>query len=279
MDRSLPERQAMVASGAALAQAGRMTQNDGELDVVVIGGGAAGSARASTLARARRSVLVIDAGEPRNAPADGVHDFLSRDGMPPPELVATRPRGGAAYGGAVVDGRGRRRPRRAGDGFVVTAGRRVDRSRARRLLVTTGLVDELPDIPGLRERWGRDVLHCPYCHGWEVRDQAVGVLATSADGGAPGAAVPAVSRRRRLVRHTAPDPTPEQAEQLAREVSGWCPDPWPRWSPPRPARRRPARVGRGDGALRADRDAAVRRAPRRPRRSRAGRRAAPDGRR
>ena len=103
---------------------------------------------------------------------------------------------------------------RDGDGFAVTLadGRSV---RARRLLVTTGLVDELPDVPGLRERWGRDVLHCPYCHGWEVRDQAVGVLASG-----PMSVHQALLFRQwtgdvTYFSHTMPAPTPEQAEQLA----------------------------------------------------------------
>ena len=85
---------------------------------------------------------------------------------------------------------------------------------ARRLLVATGLTDELPDIPGLRERWGRDVVHCPYCHGWEVRDQAIGVLATG-----PTAVHQALLFRQLsedvVCSHTMPLPDGEEAEQLA----------------------------------------------------------------
>ncbi len=145
-------------------------------DVVVIGGGAAGLNGALMLVRSRRSVLVVDAGAPRNAPADRVHGLLGREGMPPLELVARGRAEVQGYGGEIVSGEVTNAAR-DGDGFVVDLadGRRV---RARRLLVTTGLVDELPGVPGLRERWGRDVVHCPYCHGWEVRDQAIGVLAT-----------------------------------------------------------------------------------------------------
>jgi thioredoxin reductase len=142
-------------------------------DVAVIGGGAAGLSAALVLGRARRRVLVIDAGSPRNKPADHMHGFLSRDGMPPAELLAVGREEIAAYGvelarDAVVDARP--------DGSIELAGGR--RLTARRLLVATGLVDEIPDIPGVRERWGRDLLHCPYCHGWEVRDQPLGVLGT-----------------------------------------------------------------------------------------------------
>ncbi|WP_335972279.1 MULTISPECIES: NAD(P)/FAD-dependent oxidoreductase [Streptomycetaceae] len=144
-------------------------------DVVVVGGGAAGLSAALTLARVRRSVLVVDSGEPRNAPAErtGVHGLLGREGVSPLELLRTGRAEVASYGGRVVAGRVTRIVR-DGDGFDVRAeGARV---RARRLLVATGLVDELPDVPGLAERWGRDVHHCVYCHGWEVRDTAIGVL-------------------------------------------------------------------------------------------------------
>ncbi|WP_106618253.1 NAD(P)/FAD-dependent oxidoreductase [Saccharothrix carnea] len=145
-------------------------------DVVVVGGGAAGLNGALMLARSRRSVVVVDAGSPRNAPAGGVHGLLARDGMPPAELVELGRAEVRRYGGHVVPGEVDA-VTRDGGGFAVSLvdGRTV---RARRLLVTTGLVDELPDVPGLRERWGRDVVHCAYCHGWEVRDQAIGVLAS-----------------------------------------------------------------------------------------------------
>jgi len=149
---------------------------DERYDVVVIGGGAAGLNGALMLARSRRSVLVVDAGAPRNAPASGVHGLLGREGTPPGELLATGRAEVRGYGGRVETGEVTG-AQKVGGGFAVTLadGRRV---RARRLLVTTGLTDELPDVPGLRERWGRGVLHCPYCHGWEVRDQAIGVLAS-----------------------------------------------------------------------------------------------------
>src|SRR5918995_2490654 len=152
-------------------------------DVVVVGGGAAGLSGALMLARSRRSVVVVDAGAPRNAPAAGVHGLLAREGMPPGELFERGRAEVRSYGGSVVEGEVVS-AERDGDGFTVgLADRRT--VRARRLLVTTGLVDELPDVPGLRERWGRDVLHCPYCHGWEARDQAIGVLACGPIAGHP----------------------------------------------------------------------------------------------
>ncbi|MEV0030663.1 NAD(P)/FAD-dependent oxidoreductase [Nocardia sp. NPDC050793] len=147
-------------------------------DVVVIGGGAAGLSGALMLGRSRRSVLVIDAGAPRNAPAEGVHGLLAREGTPPAELLERGRAEVRGYGVRLTSGEVRGASRDGdGDGFVVALadGRTVG---ARRLLVATGLADELPDIPGLRERWGRDVVHCPYCHGWEVRDRPIGVLAT-----------------------------------------------------------------------------------------------------
>ena len=184
-----------------------------EPDVVVVGAGAAGLSGALMLARARRSVVVVDAGAPRNAPAAGVHGLLGRDGMPPAELLARGRAEVGAYGGEIVGGEVETVDR-DGDRFAVRlAGGGT--LRARRLLVTTGLVDELPDVPGLRERWGRDVVHCPYCHGWEVRDRAIGVLATG-----PMSVHQALLFRQwsadvTLFLHRAPAPDPEQAERLA----------------------------------------------------------------
>jgi thioredoxin reductase len=146
-------------------------------DVVVIGGGAAGLSAALTLARARRRVTVVDAGEPRNAPATGVHGYLGLDGITPSDLLARGRDEVTRYGGEVVDGEVTT-VSSTSDGFAVTL-QDCRVLHARRLVIATGLVDELPDVPGLRERWGRDVVHCPYCHGWEVRDRRIGVLATS----------------------------------------------------------------------------------------------------
>jgi len=183
-------------------------------DVVVVGGGAAGLSGALALSRARRSVLVVDAGDPRNAPAAGVHNYLSRDGTPPAALLAAGRAEVAGYGGEVVSGTVASVEPLDGPRFRVTLadGRTV---RARRLLLATGLVDELPDVPGVAERWGRDVLHCPYCHGWEVRDRPIGVLGTG-----PLAVHGAQLFRQwsadvSLFLHTAPEPSKEEYEQLA----------------------------------------------------------------
>ncbi|MEV4531293.1 FAD-dependent oxidoreductase [Streptosporangium sp. NPDC049304] len=183
-------------------------------DVVVVGGGAAGLSGALTLARARRSVLVIDAGRPRNAPASHVHSYLTRDGTPPSELVAAGRAEVTRYGGEIMRGDVVAAERLDTGGFRVAVDGGISVV-ADRLLVTTGLVDELPEVPGLRERWGREVLHCPYCHGWEVRDQAIGVLATG-----PLAVHQALlwrqwSRDVTFFSHTAPEFGAEESEQLA----------------------------------------------------------------
>jgi thioredoxin reductase len=151
-----------------------------DYDVVVIGGSAAGLSAALVLSRARRKVLVVDSGTPRNAPAAHMHGFLSRDGMPPGELLDIGRDEIKGYGGEVRRGTVTELVRCGPSGFwvLLTDGQRVS---TRRLLVATGLRDELPDIPGLRDRWARDVLHCPYCHGYEVRDQQLGVLGGSPD--------------------------------------------------------------------------------------------------
>ena len=144
-----------------------------DYDVVVVGGGAAGLSAALVLGRAGRRIVVVDAGVPRNAPAAHMQGFLSRDGMPPADLLAAGRVEVTGYGVELVE------DQVVGiePGFAVRlAGGAV--LRARRILIATGVLDVLPEITGIRERWGRDLLHCPYCHGWEVRGQPIGVLGT-----------------------------------------------------------------------------------------------------
>ncbi|WP_411073306.1 NAD(P)/FAD-dependent oxidoreductase [Streptomyces sp. cmx-4-25] len=154
----------------------------GTVDVVVIGGGAAGLNGALMLARSRRSVAVIDSGTPRNAPAAAMHGFIVLDGTPPPEILERGREQVRQYGGRIVFGEVAAAepaaPSADGDlRFTVTLA--DDRTlTARRVLVATGLRDVLPEVPGLAEHWGHGVVHCPYCHGWEVRDEPVGILAT-----------------------------------------------------------------------------------------------------
>lgn len=149
-----------------------------EYDVIVLGGGAAGLNAALVLAQARRSVLVLDDDTPRNAPAAHLHGYLGFDGRPPAELLATGRDEVRRYGGRIDSARVHG-VRSVGGGFVVEHdGGTVT---ARRLLGATGLADELPDIPGLARRWGRTVLHCPYCHGSEVQGRPLAVLANNPD--------------------------------------------------------------------------------------------------
>ena len=123
-----------------------------EYDIAIVGGGAAGLSAALVLSRARRRVVVIDAGAPRNAPAAHMHGFLSRDGMPPQELLAAGRREVERYGGTLSSGLVTGLAADAPTGFALLVdGRRIS---ARRILVATGLRDELPDVPGLQERWG-----------------------------------------------------------------------------------------------------------------------------
>jgi len=142
----------------------------------VIGGGSAGLSAALMLGRARRRVMVVDAGMPRNRFAAHMHGGLGLDGMPPLDLLATGRREVASYGGEFWD-TAAVATRRDGQGFAVeTADGRTALARA--LLVATGARDELPGIEGLAQWWGRGVAVCPYCDGWEVRDQRIGILAT-----------------------------------------------------------------------------------------------------
>ncbi|MFB7511529.1 NAD(P)/FAD-dependent oxidoreductase, partial [Streptomyces broussonetiae] len=157
-----------------------MTENNenNRYEAVVVGGGAAGLSAALVLGRSRRRTLVVDAGEPRNAPSAHMQGYLSRDGMSPAEFLAVGREEIARYGVELVRDRVVDADKDGG-GFTarLAGGRTV---RARQLVIATGLRDELPEVPGLAERFGRDVVHCPYCHGWEVRDLPTGVLATSA---------------------------------------------------------------------------------------------------
>jgi thioredoxin reductase len=166
-----------------------------EYDVVIVGGGAAGLSAALVLTRARRKVLVVDSGAPRNAPAKHMHGFLSRDGLPPEQLLSLGRDEVEGYGGNIVEGVVTDLVTAGNSGFwvLLSDGRRIS---TQRLLVATGLRDELPTIPGLADRWARDVLHCPYCHGYEVRDQQLGVL---------GSGSPETVRYAQVVRQWAKD--------------------------------------------------------------------------
>ena len=182
-------------------------------DVVIVGGGAAGLSAALVLGRARRRVAVVDAGHPRNAPAAHMHGFLSRDGMPPADLLAAGRAEVTGYGVELI------KDQVVGikPGFHVRLGGGEPLG-ARRILIATGSHDELPEIPGVAERWGRDLLHCPYCHGWEVRDQPIAVLGTNAGSIPHALLVRQWSDDVIFFAHTV-EPTPQELAQLrARRV-------------------------------------------------------------
>ncbi len=145
-------------------------------DAVVVGAGSAGLSAALILGRSRRRVLVLDGGEPRNAPSAGVHGFFTRDGTHPGELLEIGREQLEPYGG--VEYRAERATEARGeDGAFEVALEGGETVSARKLVFATGVLDELPDKPGFLELWGRGVYHCPYCHGWEVRDRPLAVMA------------------------------------------------------------------------------------------------------
>jgi thioredoxin reductase len=145
-------------------------------DVIVVGGSFAGLSAAMQLARARRRVLVIDAGRPRNRFAAASHGFLGQDGQAPMAIREEGQRQLLAYPTvALVEGDAVS-ARKTDGGFTVALADGREEA-APYLILGIGVADELPPIPGLRERWGATVLHCPYCHGYEVAGRPLGVLA------------------------------------------------------------------------------------------------------
>lgn len=150
-----------------------------EYDVIVIGGSYSGMAAALQLLRARRTVLVIDGGRRRNRSASHSHGFLGQDGVDPAVIARDARVQLEAYptltwiDGHAVDASGEK------DAFTVTT-QDGDVHHARRLLLATGVSDQLPDVAGLAERWGTSVFHCPYCHGYELDNGSIGVIATGA---------------------------------------------------------------------------------------------------
>jgi thioredoxin reductase len=162
----------------------RATENE-TYDVAIIGGSYAGMSAALQLVRARRRVVIIDAGQPRNRNAKVAHGFLGREGLAPAD-IASQARdellryptltwlAGKALRGAAVEGSG---------AFQINTeeGQTV---RADRLILAHGVSDDLPEIEGIGERWGRSVFHCPYCHGYEVFEGRIGVIGCAKDGGA-----------------------------------------------------------------------------------------------
>jgi thioredoxin reductase len=173
---------AFMANELAIAAGRRQDHGMGKLwDCIVVGAGAAGLSAALVLGRARQRTLVVDAGGQSNRDAHGIGGLLGHDGRPPAAFYAAGRDELAAYptvelrSGEVLGGE------RHDAGFVLELGD-GSREAARRVLLATGMDYRFPALPGIAERWGRSVFHCPFCHGWEVRDLPLGVL----DRGAPG---------------------------------------------------------------------------------------------
>lgn len=152
-------------------------------DVAIVGGGPAGLSAALTLGRACKRAVLFDAGPPRNAAAHEIHNFVTRDGTPPAEFRRIARAQLAPYEGVEVRDARVEAIEPAGALFRVrtTAGATESTIEARRVLLCTGMIDELPAIPGYRELWGRSIFQCPYCHGWEVRGRAFGYIAPAAE--------------------------------------------------------------------------------------------------
>jgi thioredoxin reductase len=150
-------------------------------DCIVVGAGAAGLSAALVLGRARRRTLVLDAGGQSNLPAEGIGGLLGQDGRPPAEFYAAGREELAAYPAVDVRSGEVVRGERLDGGFQLEL---ADGSRetARRVLLATGMEYRFPPLPGIPERWGRSVFHCPFCHGWEVRERPLGVLDRGAGG-------------------------------------------------------------------------------------------------
>jgi thioredoxin reductase len=148
-------------------------------DAIIVGGGAAGLSAALLLGRACRSVLLCDDGQPRNAVAERMHGFLTRDGTPPGEMLEIARAQLAQYPAVEYAQTHINQAERDADGFFMRS-REGLAFRARSVLLATGLYDALPEIEGIRERWGRGVFVCPYCDGWELRDKRLAVIGKGA---------------------------------------------------------------------------------------------------
>lgn len=183
-----------------------------DYDVIIIGGSFAGLSAAMQLARARRRILLVDAGRPRNRFAHASHGFLGQDGVAPADIMREGLRQLSAYptvdffhgeaGSARADGQGFRIG--LSDGCDVLA---------RRLVLATGVTDELP-LPSMAERWGVSVLHCPYCHGYEVRDRPIAVIANHPAAAHQGVMLPDWGPTTYFTQGVF-EPTPEEAAQLS----------------------------------------------------------------
>ncbi|AZG46105.1 NAD(P)/FAD-dependent oxidoreductase [Gordonia insulae] len=195
-------------------------------DVAIVGGGPAGLSAATTLARSLRSVVVLDAGQPRNAPAGsteparyapgahGAHNVLGHEGISPLDLLEKGRAEARGYGAEIRSTEVVDAARNDNGSFAVSLGDGTTIT-ARRLVLASGLVDELPEVPGVQELWGSSVLHCPYCHGYEVRGRRIGVLGTSPMSVHQTLMFRQLSDDVTLFTHTMPEIGADEAEQLS----------------------------------------------------------------
>lgn len=186
-------------------------------EVAVIGGGAGGLAASIALARSLRSVIVIDAGSPRNAPSAHAHNVLGHEGVNPLDLVARGRQEAEAYGVQFLDAsvvsaqNDGQAPESLGFVLETSAGVSIE---AKRIVIATGLTDVLPEIPGLADGWGETVIHCPYCHGYEVRGENIGIIGTTAMSYHQAMMFSQLSDRVTFLRHDAPGPDGPQKKML-----------------------------------------------------------------
>ncbi|TSI19585.1 NAD(P)/FAD-dependent oxidoreductase [Brevibacterium aurantiacum] len=187
-------------------------------EVAVIGGGAGGLAASIALARSLRSVIVIDAGSPRNAASAHAHNVLGHEGVNPLDLIAKGRQEAEAYGVQFIDAtvlsanKRTQAPETLGFNLETSVGISIE---AKRIIIATGLTDVLPDIPGLADGWGETVLHCPYCHGYEVRGQNIGIIGTTAMSYHQAMMFSQISDRVTFLRHNAPAPDEAQRRMLS----------------------------------------------------------------
>ena len=185
-------------------------------DVLIVGGGPAGLSAALFLGRCRRSVLICDNGQPRNAASQAMHGFLSRDGMPPLEFLRLAREELRQYTTVelrhttVTDARCR------DDGTFQVTMENGETAHGRKLLIATGVRDNVPDVPGMRELYGRSVFHCPYCDGWEVRDQPLAVYGKGEKGYGLSLELIAWSKDILLCTDGPSDIEPDKIERLRR---------------------------------------------------------------
>lgn len=185
-------------------------------DVVVVGAGPAGLSAALFLGRCRRTVLVCDNGHPRNEASQAMHGFLSRDGMPPLEFLRLAREELRPYTTVELRDVTVTDARCTPDGRFETTLETGETLRSRKLLIATGVRDNLPEIPGMRELYGRSVFHCPYCDGWEVRDAPLAVYGRGDRGYGLALELTAWSRDILLCTDGPPELDAEQIARLAR---------------------------------------------------------------